>query len=107
MVLGLHLATAHVRPGLEGVNPGAYVQCDAVRVGAYRNSIGRNTVYAGGVVEVGPWNVLIGAATGYGPALRPVLVPSIAIGGGFSVSVLLPSGERKRGGLHLSYSVAL
>lgn len=107
LVLGLHLATAHVRTDLQDFNPGAYLQCDHLQAGAYRNSIGRPTVYAGYVLQAGPWQVLAGAATGYGQALRPVLVPSVQLGDGWRLHVLLPSGERKRGGLHLSWETAL
>lgn len=107
LILGLHLATAHVRTDLENVNPGAYVQCDNVQAGAYRNSIGRTTVYAGYVVQAGPVDVLIGAATGYRQTLRPVFVPSVALPAGFRLSFLFPSGGGSRGGVHLAWERAL
>lgn len=107
LILGLHLATAHVRTDLQDFNPGAYVQCDNVQAGAYRNSIGRNTVYAGYVARLGDVNLLIGAATGYRQTLRPVFVPSVALGGGFRASVIFPSGGASRGGVHLAWERTL
>lgn len=100
LILGLHLATAHVRTDLNNYNPGVYARCDAYVAGAYYNSVRRTTVYAGYVFPVGPVDVMVGAATGYG-ALRPILVPSVRFGP-MRLHLLLPSSATARGGVHLS-----
>jgi hypothetical protein len=101
LVLGLHLATAHVRNDLQDFNPGVYAKCDNVAVGVYNNSVGRTTVYGGHVSQWGPVEVLAGVATGYGN-LRPVLVPSILVGQ-VRIHLLLPSSKTARGGIHFSW----
>ena len=100
LILGLHLATAHVRTDLNNVNPGVYVQCNSLVVGAYHNSVRRTTLYGGTTIAVGPVDVLLGVATGYGN-LRPVVVPSILVGP-VRVHLLLPSSKTARGGIHFS-----
>jgi hypothetical protein len=58
-----------------GINPGLGVECDSYQVGAYYNSIGKWTVYAGRVVEGNPYfGLKYGLATGY---LKPV-IPYVA-----------------------------
>lgn len=63
---GLHLGSQHF-PAKEysNSNPGAYLRFDSVQVGAYRNSYGRPTVYAGWVQPVGPVDLMLGVASGY------------------------------------------
>lgn len=79
-VLGLHLLSAHVSPGYETVTPGAYVQCPSgLTAGAYRNSLGRPSVYAGHTWHRGPFALSAIALTGYPLApIVPALVPSVA-----------------------------
>lgn len=69
--MGLHLASVHIpaRDYQHNVNPGLYVKADTtwlpVTVGAYRNTLGRNSVYLAGVLERGPFALAVGAVTGY------------------------------------------
>ena len=95
-ILGLHLFSAHVGhvdPGMElrWVTPGLYVVApNGATVGAYRNSIDRDTVYAGWTWHTG-WNTRLfnditltaGAATGYTEArVVPLVAVSGTVGGG-------------------------
>lgn len=79
--LGLHLASAHVTPGFQNVNPGAYVQCqNGLTAGAYRNSVNRPSLYLGHTWHRGPFALSAVAITGYPLApIVPALVPSVAI----------------------------
>jgi hypothetical protein len=50
-------------------------------VGYYRNSVHRNTLYAGRFVRVwGPLDVALGVATGYNKGVVPMIVPSVHLG---------------------------
>lgn len=52
LILGLHLLTAHSAPGYESQTPGIYVRHESgATAGLYRNSIGRNSAYAGWTFE--------------------------------------------------------
>jgi hypothetical protein len=96
--VGLHLVSHHFpeRPGQRNFNPGVYVRtADGWTAGYYRNTLGRNSVYAGYTLEhsftsylsVG---VTAGAVTGYRlnddgygvakSALTPMLAPSVKVG---------------------------
>jgi hypothetical protein len=64
--IGLHLGTAHTHGGLNGVNPGVYARFDnGATIGAYRNSIGRNSAYAAYTMET-PIRPSISAALAVG-----------------------------------------
>ena len=66
--IGLHIASQHV-PEYEyheQKNVGMYVQADRVLVGAYRNSLGRDSIYAAYAHPLGHgFELLAGAASGY------------------------------------------
>lgn len=105
--LGLHLLTAHAMPGYEAVTPGIYARHESgATFGAYRNSIGRRSAYAGWTFESGRFALTVGAVSGYerrcrtdrwtepngsistnpvcsghvGDKLGPLLAPSVRIG---------------------------
>lgn len=101
LILGLHLATAHVRTDLNDANPGVYARCDAYVAGVYHNSVRRTTAYVGYTYPVGPVDIMLGVATGYSTALRPVFVPSVKLGA-VRVHLLLPSSSTAKGGVHVS-----
>ena len=104
LILGLHLHTVHVRHDLNNSNPGIYAKCDQTTIGVYENSINHTTMYVGHTIPVGPVNVMLGVATGYGN-LRPVLIPSIVINN-LRIHAILPSGVGRKGGIHFSIEKA-
>jgi hypothetical protein len=85
----MHAASYHFEgAGHEGFNPGAAIRVPRARsfltVGGYRNSLGRESVYAGigyTVADYGwiRFNVLGGAVTGYQIPVAPALVPEVEI----------------------------
>lgn len=104
--IGLHLATVHIKDnGLNDRNPGVYASCSDVTVGVYHNSHRRTTVY-GGYKFLLRDNVamLAGVATGYGK-LKFVLIPEVAIGGGWRLQLVPPdlTNKNSRGAIHLAY----
>lgn len=97
LVIGLHLATAHFAGAsaseMQAVTPGIYVRAaSGLTAGAYRNSDGRGSVYAGWTWATanGRWAITAGAVTGYPHArLSPLVVPSmrLELGGGWGLRV--------------------
>lgn len=78
LIVGLHLLTAHAGPGYETATPGIYVMAPSgFTAGAYRNSYGRSSVYAGWTWSADRYHVTLIGATGYRTA--PV-VPLVAAG---------------------------
>lgn len=83
--LGLHLVSVHSRPGYCDANPGLYLRTDSGWVvGAYRNSRCEASVYAAYALEhrfTPQWSaaLALGAVSGYGPHLKPLAVPSLAV----------------------------
>jgi hypothetical protein len=69
LVVGLHLASHHFPDdeGYNNVNVGAYARFDnGLTIGGYRNSIRRNSFYAGYTQALpGPFSVTVGAISGY------------------------------------------
>ena len=69
LILGLHLLSLHVphNADLREVNPGVYARMDGFTAGAYANSIGRLSVYAGYTVETPDqrFALTVGAVSGY------------------------------------------
>lgn len=112
-ILGAHLLTAHFGSNahdLQSVTPGVYVQsaCGPT-AGAFRNSYGRASAYAGWTwtTDDGRFALTAGAVTGYPAApVLPLLVPStrLQLGEGLSARLaLLPRQVKGRSvGLHLS-----
>jgi hypothetical protein len=122
VVLGLHLATAHFgQPAdehLQGVTPGVYLRSAAgLTVGAYRNSYGSGSAYAGWTWSTadGRWSITAGAVTGYPRAtLSALLVPSVRLpladlapGWAARIAYLPKPHSDGAHGLHLSLERAL
>lgn len=88
IILGLHLATAHfggtAASQMHDANPGLYVRLgNGATAGAYRNSEGRPSVYAGWTWSTadGRWAITAGGVTGYArAAVSPLVVPSLRVG---------------------------
>lgn len=94
--LTLHVATAHASRALGATaNPGVGFRHRSGWVaGAYANSVGRPTVYAGYAPQWGRWGLAFLLATGYqrdpgqherrnlldGRRVSPLLVPSVTLG---------------------------
>jgi len=97
-VVGLHLVSHHfpARPGQRNFNPGVYVRTSSgLTLGYYRNTLNRNSVYAGFTIERAVTSyasvaLTAGAVTGYRrndagegfakSALTPMLAPSLKVG---------------------------
>lgn len=72
LVIGLHAYTHHANkamddntPGIYAVAPGVGVLGGSLTAGAYRNSIGRPSVYVGQTWEYGRYGLTVAAVTGY------------------------------------------
>jgi hypothetical protein len=117
---GLHTVSVHSAPGYNGTNPGVYLLWqNGVAAGAFHNSYGRNSTYAGWLWRIDNANrfgVLLGAATGYGStsermAIAPLLVPSVRWGWDNGMSARVSLFPDPRHGavqvLHLSFEWAL
>ena len=67
-VIGVHLVSHHfpARAEQNNVNPGAYVKwANGVVLGGYRNTLSRPSFYLGYVFGHGPFELTVGAITGY------------------------------------------
>ncbi len=112
LIIGAHIATAHFGAApdtrLQDRNPGAYARlAGGATFGAYRNSIGRSSVYAGWTWTHGAFSVTAGGVTGYeGRRIQPLLVPSVAAG---PIRLTYLPNSRRGGpqGLHLSVETKL
>jgi hypothetical protein len=78
---GLHIASKHIpAKRYNNSNPGAYYRSDENwTVGAYHNSLRRNSVYAGYTLEHGRFGVTMGGVTGYDHAVQPLFVPTVSL----------------------------
>lgn len=67
LVIGLHLASAHfpAKDYHNNENPGIYVRGVNWQVGTYLNTYRRQTFYAAYLHQLGPFELVVGAATGY------------------------------------------
>jgi hypothetical protein len=76
--VGVHVGSIHVPPHhFNDFNPGAYaiVDNDYV-VGAYRNSVRKNSLYAAYLAHYQHVDVIYGVATGYNSWVMPMIAPS-------------------------------
>lgn len=104
LILGLHLVSMHA-PDKDhnNQNLGAYVRtAEGWTAGGYRNSIGRNSFYAGRTFEYGPFGVTLAGITGYQKkgglgfsrgGITPMLAPSVCYGP-VRISYIPRIGER-------------
>jgi len=84
ITVGMHIGSYHTFKNSEfnNVNPGVYVAYNSYVVGTYKNSLDKQTVYAGKVFDITEncrYDVMLGAATGYnvgGSSVIPFIVPS-------------------------------
>ena len=108
--LGLHIGSQHFpAQDYNNFNPGAYyIHDNGATVGTYYNSERRQSVYAGWTWDSGPWRLQVGAITGYERrAVLPMVVPSVALGHGFRLTVL-PKVERNGSSVvHLMWETKL
>ena len=105
---GLHLVSHHFG-GLpaQNVNLGAFYRWDnGVTLGALRNSEDTWSAYAGWTWSAGPLAVTGGAISGYRDGLRPLLIPSLALGLGFRLAAIAPVGVH-RAAVHLMWEHGL
>lgn len=110
--IGLHISTAHFGGhGLHASTPGIYfVSDDGITLGAYRNSQGGRSAYAGLTLHTADdrFAITLGAVTGYtAQRVMPLLVPSARIPITHCVSARLsfipkPLKSGSAAGLHLS-----
>ena len=118
LVLGLHLATAHLgaAQGLQAATPGIYLRTEAgLTAGVYRNSNGRTSSYAGWTWETEGRGLALtlGAVTGYAAApVMPLVVPSarLPLAAGLALRLAYvpkPPRAGSAAGLHLSVERAL
>jgi hypothetical protein len=89
---GAHLVSFH-KPGthMETITPGAYALHipTGATLGAYRNSEGKFSAYAGVTLERGPWQVTLGVVTGYAKRrVLPMVAPSYKFDNGYRVSII-------------------
>lgn len=131
-LIGAHLLSAHSNPTyhtvvdqagqpldshrFELVTPGAYVRlANGGTFGAFRNSYGRASVYAGYTWETADrrWALTLGGITGYnGAAVQPLVAPSMRwdLGQGWALRTTLtpkPPRQAAAATLHFSIEVAL
>ena len=108
--LGVHIGSQHFpAQDYNNFNPGAYyIHDNGATVGTYYNSERRQSVYAGWTWDSGPWRLQVGAITGYErSAVLPMVVPSVALGYGFRLTVL-PKVERSGSSVvHLMWETKL
>ena len=135
-VIGAHLVSLHSNPSYitvvdvhgntlqtrqyETVTPGAYVRlANGATFGAFRNSYGRGSAYAGYTFETadGRFALTVGGVTGYyGAAVQPLVIPSVQFGldalgaPGWKARIALapkPPRRASSAALHLAVEVAL
>lgn len=107
--LGIDAYSVHVpaRHDQTDLNPGLYYRLDnGLGGGAYRNTLHRASAWAGYSLGVGPFALTLGAVTGYGRPVLPLIAPSVAFGPLRLVLVPRCSATRSTV-LHLAFEVAL
>jgi hypothetical protein len=105
---GLHLVSYHEPDKTyNNTNPGMYYRHpDGWTAGFYRNSVRRDSIYAGYTLKYGIFDVTVAGVTGYFDKVQPLLVPSVSLGtwGGITPRIAyIPRVEKKIGShvLHL------
>jgi len=79
--IGLHIGSHHIpAKTYNNTNPGLYYRTDeGWTIGAYRNSLRKNSVYAGYTWKFGALDVTTAGVTGYFHKVQPLLVPSLSL----------------------------
>ena len=105
-LIGLHLGSVHRHEGMNNFNPGVYARWEnGFTAGTYRNSMNRQTVYAGWTWhdEDDRFAVTLGGATGYSRKVEPIIVPSVRVGLTDTMSMRLALAACKNNpAIHLS-----
>lgn len=110
LTIGAHIGTWHEQDGMNDRNPGLYLEHNGYTIGGYRNSINRDSYYAGYTISTqhrfGEFSLTMGAVTGYEKDPMPMIAPSIKLGNA-RFTMLLPKIVKKEAvnGIHLSYEV--
>ncbi len=104
--VGAHLATYHAdrAAGYDEFNPGFYAKCAGWTVGAYHNSEGGTSAYAGYTVALGPVDVTVGVVDGYNRGPMPMVIPSVRLPfAGLRLALLppVPMVKENTAGIHL------
>jgi hypothetical protein len=114
--LGTHVASGHAKGGYNNFNPGMYLRYQDWAAGFYRNSRDVTSAYLAYTPEVQltprfSAAIALGAALGYGPGLRPMALPSLAIALDRTSRIRLSAaprvGEMKSAFIHLSYEISV
>lgn len=112
--VGAHVASWHSEDGYNNRNPGLYLRTTGGwAVGAYRNSIRRDSAYAGRAFTAElvlglRAELLVGGVTGYEAArVVPLVAPSLLVGvpGGALRLTVLPKIDPKQGAHVAHFSV--
>jgi hypothetical protein len=66
-IVGVHLASRHVpqQEGQNNANTGLYVRYNNFQIGGYRNTLKRDTIYAGYTLKAGQFDLMLALASGY------------------------------------------
>lgn len=100
--VGLHLLSLHSAGGYQTFTPGIFYRSGPFVVGAYRNSEGHGSAYAGLHRQYGRWSTTAGLVTGYERArVLPMFVASYALDAHFRLGVV--PNPKGAWALHLAY----
>ena len=79
--IGFHIGSHHMpAKNYNNANPGMYYRTDdGWTPGGYRNSLRKDSVYAGYTWKFGALDVTTAGVTGYFHKVQPLLVPSISL----------------------------
>jgi hypothetical protein len=79
--IGLHIGSHHMpSKDYNNSNPGMYYRADeGWTAGFYRNSLRKDSVYAGYTWKFGALDVTTAGVTGYFNKVQPLLVPSVSL----------------------------
>lgn len=100
--VGVHLLSFHSAGGYQTLTPGIFYRSGPVVVGAFRNSEGRGSAYAGWHRQYGAWATTAGLVTGYERAkVLPMFVVTYKLDDHFRLGVV--PNPKGAWALHLAY----
>lgn len=112
--LGAHIGSHHMpAKNYNNSNPGLYYRNDeGWTAGFYRNSLKKDSVYAGYTWKFGALDVTTAGVTGYFHKVQPLLVPSVSLPSVYGVTpriAYIPRVEKKIGShvVHLMVEMQL
>lgn len=109
VAIGVHIGTWHFdrKTDYNEVNLGAYVRMDRWQVGAYNNSHRKLSVYGAYAIPIAQrLSLHIGAASGYGHSVVPLLTLTYSFDAGPRVALIPSSPKGGSGGVHLAYELS-